>query len=179
MTVNGITSIPVSLKRGLFQGDSLSPLLFCLCVAPVSHQLRKGQGYNSKHQSEPITHLMFVDDLKVYEETPERMTRTMRKVDEVSGAMGITMGLKKCAVAHARGGRMVRRGPLRLKPGTCVCEIGDGGCPNYVLKADLKGQSTRGGSRVGTERQTSENGPQLMEPPSVYLLLRGGGVERV
>ncbi len=57
MTTNVMTAIPVSLKQGLFQGDSL---LFCLCVTPVSHELRKGQGYRSKHQSKPITHLMLL-----------------------------------------------------------------------------------------------------------------------
>ncbi len=36
LTEDGIRSIPINLKRGLFQGDSLSPLLFCLRVAPRS-----------------------------------------------------------------------------------------------------------------------------------------------
>ncbi len=50
--------------------------------------------------------------------------KAMGKVDEISEAVGIVLGLRKCAVAHARGrGEVVRRGPLRLKPGTCVCEI--------------------------------------------------------
>ncbi len=39
-TADGMAMIPVDLKRGLFQG----PLLFCLCVTPASHKLRKGQG---------------------------------------------------------------------------------------------------------------------------------------
>ena len=32
----------------LGQGDSLSPLLFCLCLAPLSHVLRTLEGYRSE-----------------------------------------------------------------------------------------------------------------------------------
>ncbi len=69
---------------------------------------------------------------KVYEESPARLNKTMGKVDEVSEAMGMVLGLKKCAVAHARGGEVIRRGPLRLKPGTCVCEIDQGETYRYL-----------------------------------------------
>lgn len=51
---------PVTFRRVLYQGDSLSPLLFCLCVAPLSSALRKGGGFNSQFQREPVTHLMFM-----------------------------------------------------------------------------------------------------------------------
>jgi hypothetical protein len=43
----GKVRTPIDLKRGLFQGDSLSPLLFCLCIAPLSHALRKRMGFSS------------------------------------------------------------------------------------------------------------------------------------
>ena len=47
----------LSLKRGQFQGDSLSPLLFCLCIVPLSHALRTADmGYHCKHLAEGITH---------------------------------------------------------------------------------------------------------------------------
>ncbi len=99
---------------------------------------------------------MFADNLKVHEEAPEKMRQTMRKVEDVSGAMGMTMGLRKCAVAHVRGGRVVRTGPLRLKPGTCICEIGDGHTyrclgVSQLLKADL--QRTKGAVRAEYKRR--------------------------
>ena len=34
-----ITSKPIKIKSGIYQGDSLSPLLFCLAPAPVSSLL--------------------------------------------------------------------------------------------------------------------------------------------
>jgi len=35
----------ITYKRGVFQGDSLSPLLFCISLLPLSQQLRNGPGY--------------------------------------------------------------------------------------------------------------------------------------
>ena len=52
------------------------------------------------HQAGPITYLMFVDDLKVYAENRESLEKMVRQVKEVSGAKGMELGLKKCAVAH-------------------------------------------------------------------------------
>ena len=101
-TAGGKRRLPICLKRGLFQGDSLSPLLFCLCVSPLSHGLRERAGFRSVFQGSPVTHLMYMDDLKVYEESPEKLVDTVAVVEDVSTAIGMTLGLRKCAVAHMR-----------------------------------------------------------------------------
>ena len=57
----------VNIRRGIFQGDSLSPLLFVLCVAPLSLILRKVKaGYEFQGHKEKINHLLYTDDLKFY-----------------------------------------------------------------------------------------------------------------
>jgi len=40
------TSTPIEIRKGIFQGDSLSPALFCLCLFPISLALKKFQGYS-------------------------------------------------------------------------------------------------------------------------------------
>ena len=85
----GWEKIPVSLERGLFQGDSLSPLLFCLGIVPLSLALRKEKGFGRRHQKAPITHLLYMDDLKIYETDKETFTRTVGKVEETSRALWV------------------------------------------------------------------------------------------
>ena len=62
---------PISIKRGIFQGDSLSPLLFTMSLNPLSRELQKtGSGYQLDKQTK-INHLFYVDDLKLYVTHPQ------------------------------------------------------------------------------------------------------------
>ena len=55
----------VDIKRGIFQGDSLSPLVFVLALIPLSLILRKTKAaYEFSGRKEKINHILFMDDLK-------------------------------------------------------------------------------------------------------------------
>ena len=57
----------VRIKRGIFQGDSLSPLLFVACLIPLTYVLRRcAAGYEFSSNGSKINHLLFMDDLKLY-----------------------------------------------------------------------------------------------------------------
>ena len=57
----------VAIKRGIFQGDSLSPLLFVLTLIPLSLILGKARAeYEFSVSREKINHLLFMDDLKLH-----------------------------------------------------------------------------------------------------------------
>ena len=109
MGADGMVKIPKLFKRGLFQGDSLSPLQFCLAISPVSVMLREGQGHQSPHLRK-VMHLFFMDDLKVYKEDSEEMESTLTLVDSASQAVGMEFGALKCRVAHIQRGRVIKKG---------------------------------------------------------------------
>ena len=57
----------VDIKQGIFQEDSLSPLVFVLALIPLSLILRKAKAaYELSGSKEKINHLLFIDDLKLY-----------------------------------------------------------------------------------------------------------------
>lgn len=72
----------------------------------------------------------------------ERLGETVRKVEEVSMAMGMNLGLRKRAVAHVRAGRVREGGPLELSTSQ-IDEIREGDMYRYLgvaqlLRANLK-----------------------------------------
>ena len=56
----------VNIRRGIFQGDSLSPLLSVVCLLPLKHILRDAApGYYFASNGQKVNHLLFMDDLKL------------------------------------------------------------------------------------------------------------------
>jgi len=53
----------------------------------------------------------------VFEESKEKLAKTVKHVEEVSNPMGTTLGLKRRAVAHVVGGRAVQGGSIPLTTG--------------------------------------------------------------
>ena len=83
LTANGGDLGEVNVKRWIFQGDSLSPLLFLLSIVPLSLILKKVNAcYKWEKKEYKLNHL-FMDDLKLYamsEEQKNTLVRTMHCV---------------------------------------------------------------------------------------------------
>ena len=94
----------VSYKRGLFQGDSLAPVLFTLAIAPISHALSQVKGHKLCTGTE-ITHVLYMDDLKTYTPTEAAAVESLNTVCRVSKAVGMELGHAKCATARISKGR--------------------------------------------------------------------------
>ena len=57
----------VSIRREIFQGDSLSLLLLVVCIIPLTHVLCKTEArYTLGGGGQKLNHLLFMDDLKLY-----------------------------------------------------------------------------------------------------------------
>ena len=64
----------VKIKRGIFQGDSLSPLLFVLVMIPLTLVLRQTKAsYELKKGGKKINHLLFMDDLKLFAKNEDQI----------------------------------------------------------------------------------------------------------
>ena len=98
---------PISIKRGIFQGDSISPLLFTMSLNPLSQELQKiGYGYQLDKQTK-INHLFYVDDLKLYGTSDNQLNGLISTVKKVSDDIQMEFGLDKCAKATFKRGKKV------------------------------------------------------------------------
>ena len=66
LTSCGENFVKVNIRRGIVQGDSLSPLLFVICMILLTHVLCKAKARYTLGGGEKINHLLFMDDLKLY-----------------------------------------------------------------------------------------------------------------
>jgi hypothetical protein len=59
-------SQPIQIQRGIFQADSISPLLFCIALTPLTNELNRADCEYQVHRTEKIiSHLLYMDDLKM------------------------------------------------------------------------------------------------------------------
>ena len=71
----------VEIKRGIFQGDSLSPLPFVLCMITFSLILRKVKfHYEFGEKNTRLNHLLFMDDLKLFAESQDQIDSLVNTV---------------------------------------------------------------------------------------------------
>ena len=100
-----ITEI-IKFLNGIFQGDTLSVLLFVLCLNPLSFLLQKLKGYSyGKNRNHTITHNFFVDDLKLYASSLSILKKQLELVTKFSKDIGMKFGQDKCAYIRIEKGK--------------------------------------------------------------------------
>ena len=100
-TVNGKVRIgEILYRKGVLQGDYLSVILFILSLNPLSFLLNRTDGFklskDTVHEKN-ITHLLFVDDLKLLAPTLNKIKLQLDIVTTFSKDIGMTFGEDKCA----------------------------------------------------------------------------------
>jgi ribosomal protein S15P/S13E len=55
----------VEIQCGIFQGDSLSPLLFCISLITLTEQLNRLKTGFEENNKDKVSHLLYMDDLKL------------------------------------------------------------------------------------------------------------------
>ena len=120
---NGTFLGTVKIKRGIFQGDAFSPLLFVIALIPLTYILREtNMGYQLKKGGSNINHMLFMDDMKIFGKSDNEVDSMVKTVQQCSSDIGMEFGIAKCAViTMKRGKRTVSRG-IKLPNGE---EMGD------------------------------------------------------
>ena len=97
LTADGQILGDVDISRGIFQGDTLSPLLFVVAMIPLTLLLRKEKmGYRFGELGQKINHLLFMDDLKLFGGNMEEVEKLCEVVHKFSTDIGMEFGMSKC-----------------------------------------------------------------------------------
>ena len=129
---NGILSSPgMKIKCGIFQGDSLSPLLFCMALIPLSKLLTQ-TGYGYKLFERRINHLFYMDDLKLYASNDNELEGLLKTVKAFSDDIGMEFGLSKCAKATFKKGKLEQTKNVVLDDDSVIKELDQEGTYKYL-----------------------------------------------
>ena len=125
LTANRKDSGEVNVKRGIFQGDSLSPLLFVLSMVPLSLILKKVNAcYKWGKKEYKLNHLLFMDDLKLYAKSEEQTNTLVRTVYVFSTDIGMEFGIKKCGILTMKRSKIVKSEGIKLPGGEEMKQVG-------------------------------------------------------
>lgn len=90
----------ININRGIFQGDSLSPLWFCVALNPLSKLLNISKlGFEIKSNRKTLhrlSHLLYMDDLKLYSSKEANMVKLLDITTNFSADIRMNFGLDKC-----------------------------------------------------------------------------------
>jgi len=128
LTANNKVLGEVDINRGIFQGDSLSPLIFVIAMIPLSILLKREKlGYFFGDDGLLINHLLFMDDLKLFGRSKCELEALVEVVSVYSRDIGMEFGLEKCAVLEMKRGERVECEGIDLPTGDMMKELDDNG----------------------------------------------------
>ena len=117
-----LTSRSIEINSGIFQGDSLSPLLFCIALAPLS-TLLNNTSYGYQSQGGKLNHPFYMDDLKTFAKDEDEQIGLLHTVKQFSDDIGMELSIEKCAKATFKRGKMVNTKNIELDVNTVIKEL--------------------------------------------------------
>ena len=139
LTCNNQSLGRVDIKRGIFQGDSLSSLLFVLCLIPLTLILHKSESaYQFSSTKEKINHLLFMDDLKLYAKNEKGLDSLVQTVRIFSDDIGMEFGIDTWATLVLKRGKLTKFDGISLPDGTVMKVLIEEAVYKYlgVIEAD-------------------------------------------
>ena len=93
-------------RKEIFQGDSLSPLLFVICMIRLTHVLRKAKARYTLEGGEKINQLLFMNDLRLYGKKESEMKGLVPTVEVLSQDIDMEFGIRKYGVIIMNTGKV-------------------------------------------------------------------------
>ena len=116
------------IRRGVFQDDSLSSLLFVLCMVPLAWLLRRAKaGYEWENKRFKLNHLLFTVDPKLFAKSKKQIDSLVQTVHIFSENIGMQLEIKTCGVLIMDRGKDIKTDDIRLPDGQDMKDIDETG----------------------------------------------------
>ena len=127
--LNNICLGNIKIRKGIFQGESVSPLHFVISLFPLSLlRNRENLGYQLKDSNDVhISHRLYMDDLKLNSDTQENMQRLVNITCTFSSDIAMEFGLDKCATVNIIKGKLGDVKSIPLPSGNQIESIDEEG----------------------------------------------------
>ena len=125
LTCNNQSLGGVDINQGIFLGDSLSALLFALCLIPSIVILRKSE-FAYKVLSNKEDKLLFMDDLKLHTKNEKGLVPFVQRVQIFTDNTGILFGINNCATLDLEKGKITEFDEILLPDGRVMKRLIDG-----------------------------------------------------
>ena len=160
LTSSGTRLAEVNIRRGIFQGDSLSPLLFIVAMIPMTRVLERMEvGYQLKKGGSRINHLMFMDDIKLFGRGTKEIDTLVQTVRIVSGDIRMEFGIEKCALVNIQRGKVTRTEGIQLPDGNNIKDIDETGYKylGIIEGEEIKHQEMKEKDKKGIHKEIESN----------------------
>ena len=118
----------VNIRRRIFQGDSLSPFLFVICLLPMFLILRKMKAGHGLGKNRPkLNHLLYMDDLKLFGQSERDIESLVNTAHIFSCDIGMKFGIDKCGVIIMKRGKISTCDGISLPDGQRMKRINEDG----------------------------------------------------
>ena len=122
----------VEIKHGIFQGDSLSSLVFILALIPLSLILRKAKAaYEFSESKEKINDLLFMDHLNLYSQSEKGLDSLVQTVRVFGEDIGMEFGIEKSYMLVMEKGKIVKSVGIELPNGKVINSLQEGESYKY------------------------------------------------
>ena len=128
----------VRIKRGIFQGDALSPLLFVISMIPLTSILRMAAPeYEFSSSKVKINHLLYMDHLKLYGKTQKDLESLIQTVRIYSSDIEMELGLEKCASLVMKRGKIAKSDGITLPDDRTIRNLKEDESYKYLVVQEL------------------------------------------
>lgn len=108
----------ININTGIYQGDSQSPLLFCIALFLLTSILNKTKtGYQCKHEKQKVNHFLYVDDLKLMAKSDEEQ---LKQLKQFSDDIQMEYVLDRCAMATFIKGHLQSSENIEVSENTTI-----------------------------------------------------------